>query len=149
MRDQIVVALDRKYGLERLDAVAVVERMHVELVPAVAPARAVVPPAAELEDGDRFVDPAQHRRAALEDLHPDARMVVIALENFARPVEVGVRVIPVTHLLDRQVKDRRVEAMPFAAKHGWLVRRRGMFSSSWPRASRTRRSRGGSKRSVR
>ena len=41
MREERVVALDRHHGFERLDAVAVVERADVELVPAVAPARPV------------------------------------------------------------------------------------------------------------
>ena len=79
----------------------------------------------------RLVDAAQHRVVALEHLHPHPWTIVVALENLARAIEIRIRVIPVTHFLDRQVEDCRVEAMPSVGKHGWLVRRRGMFSSSW------------------
>ena len=74
--EQRVVALDRHHGLPRLDLVAVVEGVHLELVPAGLPGAVAGAPAAALaQHGDRLVHAAEHRLVALEHLHEDARVV--------------------------------------------------------------------------
>src|SRR5665213_1533760 len=132
VREERVVAFDRHHRLERLDRITVVQRPHGQPVPALAP-RAVrrVAPAAQLEDRDRLVDPAQHRLIPLEHLHPHARMVGVLFEDLARPLEVDVRVVALAHLLDRQVEDRRVETTPLGGEHGTPLRGRGTKSSSY------------------
>ena len=103
VREQRVVALDVQDRLERLDPVAVVERVDGQLLPVVR---------AELEDRDRLVHSAQVRAVLLEDLHDDARMAPVLEQRVARVVEVGVGVVAGPHLLDRQVEDLGLEALP-------------------------------------
>ena len=100
--EQRVVALDRHHRLPRLDRVPVVEREDVEGIPVVR---------AELEDRDRLVHPAEHRRAALEHLHHDVRVAAVCEQRGARVVEVGVRVVALPHLLDREVEHARIEPL--------------------------------------
>ena len=69
VREARVVALDRQHRLERVDPVAVVERVDGQVVPVVR---------AELEHGDRLVDPAEVGVVLLEDLHHDPRVPVVA-----------------------------------------------------------------------
>ena len=104
MAEQGVVALDRHHRLPRLDRVAVVEREDLERVPVVG---------AELEDRDRLVHAAEHRRVALEDLHHDARVAAVGEQRRAGVVEVRVGVVALPHLLDGEVEHVRVE--PLAA----------------------------------
>ena len=104
--EERVVALDRHHGLPRLDPVAVVERVHGQRVPVVG---------AELEDRDRLVDAAEHRLVALEDLHHDARMALVAKQRLARVVEVGVGVVALPHLLDGEVEDLGREPLGLAS----------------------------------
>ena len=92
-------------GLERLDPVAVVERVDGQLLPVVR---------AELEDRDRLVHSAEVRAVLLEDLHHDARMSAVLEQRGARVVEVGVGVVAGPHLLDRQVEDLGLEALPLS-----------------------------------
>ena len=103
MREQRVVALDHHHGLPRLDPVAVVQRVHGQLIPVAG---------AELEDRDRFVDTAEHRAPPLEDLHQHARMAPVGEKRRAGVVEVRVRVVAAGHPLGRKVEDLRRE--PFA-----------------------------------
>ena len=112
VREERVVALDREHRLPRADLVALVERVHVELVPAGMPAAVLAPaPGAELEDRDRLVDAAEHRvLGALEDLHEHARVAAVVLEQPARVDEVGVRVVAVAHALHRQAEHARRQA---------------------------------------
>ena len=100
MRERRVVALDRHHRLVRLELVAVVERVHRQLVEAVG---------AELEDRDRLVHAAEIRVLLLEDLHHDLRVAAVLEQRRACVVEVRVRVPAGAHLLDRQVEDARVE----------------------------------------
>ena len=109
MGEQRVVALDREHGLHRRDLVALVERVHLERVPVAA---------AELEDRDRLVDPAQHRLALLEHLHRHARVAVALLEQAAREVEVGVRVVAGRDALGGEAKDARIQPRPAAGLGG-------------------------------
>ena len=102
VREEGVVALDRHHRLPRGDLVAVVERVHGQLVPVVG---------AELEDGDRLVHPAQHRVLLLEDLHDHPRVPAVLEQRLARVVEVDVGVVALPHLLDREVEDLRREAL--------------------------------------
>ncbi len=103
MRERRVVALDRHHRLVRLELVAVVERVHRQLVEAVG---------AELEDRDRLVHAAEVRVLLLEDLHHDLRVAAVLEQRRACVVEVRVRVPAGAHLLDRQVEDARVETRP-------------------------------------
>jgi hypothetical protein len=102
MREERVVALDREHRLERLDRVALGERVDLEVRPAALPAAVDVAPGALGEDGDRLVDPAEDRLLLLEDLHEDARVAILELEQLARQVEVLVGVVPLAHALDGQ-----------------------------------------------
>ena len=99
--EERVVPLDRHHRLPRGHIVAVVERVHRQLVPVVG---------AELEDGDRLVHPAEHRVLLLEDLHDHARVPPVPEQRLAGVVEVDVRVVALPHLLDRELEDLRREA---------------------------------------
>ena len=112
-RERRVVPFDLHDGLVRLDAVAVVERAHLELVELVG---------AELEDRDRLVHAAEPRVLLLEDLHDDARAPLVAQQRVARVVEVRVGVPAGAHLLDRQVEDLGLEPSSGRLRH---VRARG------------------------
>ena len=107
-----VVALDRHHGLPRLEAVAVAERVDGQAGPVVR---------AELEDRERLVHAAEHRLLALEDLHDDPRMAAVVEQRGAGVVEVRVAVVAVSHLLDREVEDRRVETRPRGRRVGVTV----------------------------
>ena len=108
--EQRVVALDRHHRLPRLDAVAVVERVHRELVPVVR---------AELEDRDRLVHAAEMRIPLLEHLHHDARMATVLQQRRARMVEVRIGVVALAHLLDGQIEHfgREPLVRPFLKSH--------------------------------
>ena len=101
--EERVVALDREHRLPRRDQVAVVQRAHLEVVVAVR---------AELQDRDRLVHPAEHRLLLLEHLQQHARVPPVREERRARVVEVGVRVVAVPDLLDRELEHLGVEAVP-------------------------------------
>ena len=108
--EQGVVALDRHHRLPGRGAVAVVERVHRELVPVVR---------AELEDRDRLVHPAEIRVPLLEHLHHDARPASVVQQRCPRMVEVRVGVVALAHLLDGQVEDSRAEAA--RAIRSWMA----------------------------
>ena len=109
--EQAVVALDRQHRLARRDPVALVQRVHLQLVPAGDPAAVrVVAAGAQLQDRDRLVDPAQQRVVLLEHLHRDVRMVVLGLEQLLGVDEVGVRVVALPDPLHRQAEDLGIEA---------------------------------------
>ena len=102
-----VVALDRHHGLPRLDRVALVQRVDLELLERVDPAPVLVSVAGALPDHrERLVDAAEDRLLALEHLHQHARVVAVLLEQRLGVVEVRVRVVAVADLLDRQPEDR-------------------------------------------
>ena len=112
MREQRIVAGDRHDRLARLDAVALVQRPDLELVPArreptVGPAA----PGALLQDRHRLVDAAEDRALLLEDLHEDLRPAPLRLEQVARQVEVLVGVVAGPELVDREAEDARVQAV--------------------------------------
>ncbi len=109
--EQGVVALDRHHGLVRRHLVALVQRAHLQLVPAELPAAAGIAPAGALaQDRDRLVDAAQHRFALLKDLRRDAWVQVLGLEQLLGLVEVRVAVVPVADPVDRQAEDLGLEA---------------------------------------
>jgi len=95
VREAAVVALDRHHRLPRLHLVALVERLHLEGAPVVG---------AELEDGDRLVDAAQHRVLLLEDLHHHMGMLVLPFEQLLGEIEVRVRVITGADAIDRKAE---------------------------------------------
>ena len=111
VREQRVVALDLQHGLPRRDLVALVERPHLELVPAGLPAAVRAAPGALLEDRDRLIDPAEDRAALLEDLHQDARVAALALEQLLREVEVSVAVVALAEALDGETEHIRVQPL--------------------------------------
>ena len=90
-----VVALDRHHGLPRLEAVAVAERVDGQAGPVVR---------AKLKDRERLVHAAERRLLALEDLHRDPRMAAVVEQRGAGVVEVRVAVVPVSHLLNREMR---------------------------------------------
>ena len=112
--EQGVVALDRHHRLPRLDRC---RRRG-------APRRRAQSQSCEqsFEDRDRLVHAAEHRAAALEHLHQDARVTAVGEQRGARVVEVGIRVVALPHLLDRQVEHARVEPLVRAALDGRLMR---------------------------
>ena len=122
--EQAVVALDRQHGLPRRDRVALVQRADLELLEAVDPAAVGAAAAGRLlEHRDRLVDPAEHRLPALEHLHQHVRVAVVGLEQRLRVVEVGVGVVAVADLLDRQAEGRRGEPLSLGQRHGRAVSR--------------------------
>ena len=58
---------------------AAAERVDLELIPPRHPRAVLLVARAQLEDGDRFIDAAEHRVALLEDLHGHARVVTLGL----------------------------------------------------------------------
>ena len=74
-------------------------------------------PGALLEHGDRLVDAAEDRLLLLEDLHEDARVVALEIEQVARQVEVLVGVVALAHALDGQA-ERPVEGQ---ARHAVIL----------------------------
>ena len=116
-----VVALDRHHGLPRGDLVALVQRLDLEVLPAVDPQVALVVAGALLEHRDRLVDPAEDRLLALEDLHQHPRVVAVGLQQLLGQVEVRVGVVAVADLLHRQAEDGRRQAHALADGH--LTRR--------------------------
>ena len=118
MGEERVVALDRHHRLARHQAVALVQGVHDELVPAGHPLAIHVAPGTELEDRERLVDPAQDRLALLEDLHRDVRVLALVLEQLLGEHEVGVGVVPVADALDRQPEDVGVQPRGDRRGHG-------------------------------
>ena len=116
MGEARVVALDPQHGLVRVDRVAVVERVHGQVVPVVG---------AELQHRDRLVDPAEVRVPLLEDLHHHARAAVVADQDLARVVEVRVGVVALPHLLDRELED--LGRKPLTALSGYVGGSTGHF----------------------
>jgi hypothetical protein len=116
--EQRVVALDRHHGLPRRDLVALVQRVHLEPIPAVLP-RAVGAAAAGAlaQHRDRLVDAAEDRVLALEDLHQDARVAALELERRLRVVEVDVGVVALADLLDGEPEDLRGQARALGDAH--------------------------------
>jgi hypothetical protein len=116
--EQRVIALDRHHRLPRPDLVALVQRVHLELLPAVLP-RAVRAAAAgaQAQDRDRLVDPAQDRLLALEHLHQDPRLTALQLQRRLRVVEVDVGVVALADLLHGQAKRIRGQALAFGDSH--------------------------------
>ncbi len=105
-----VVALDRQHRLPPRQLVAVVERAHVELVPAVHPHPLVtfrdVAPRAQPQDGQRLVHPPEDRAVGLlEDLHGHAGVQVLGLEHALGAVEVGVGVVALPQPVDGEGED--------------------------------------------
>src|SRR3954466_15833054 len=111
MGEQVVGALDRHDGLEGLDLVALVERVHDEVVPAVLPAVVVVAAGAELEDRDRLVDPAAGRVILLEKPHGPQRAVPATPRQLLPELQGGVRVVALADALDGQAEDGWVETL--------------------------------------
>jgi hypothetical protein len=108
MGKERVVALDGQHGLPRGDRVALVERVHLELVPAVDPRAVRGAPAAALpEDRERLVDAAEQRVLALEHLHQHPGVESPRLQQPLGGVEVRVGVVALADLLDRQAERRR------------------------------------------
>ncbi len=113
MREQAVVPLDRHHRLPRRDRVALVQRVHLELIPPRHPATVRAEAAGgELQDRDRLVDPAQQRLLLLEDLQHHPRVVVDILEQPLGVDEVRVRVIALAQPLDWQPEDVGLETDP-------------------------------------
>src|SRR4029079_18137407 len=86
--------------------------MDCERVPVVA---------AEREDRDGLVHPAEHRLVLLEDLHDDPRMPTVGEQRLAREVEVDVAVVALPHLLHGEVEDlwgKPLSACPLHAPGG-------------------------------
>jgi hypothetical protein len=108
MGEEGVVAGDRKHRLPRLDPVAVVQRVHLELLPSVR---------AELQDGDCLVHAAEERALLLEDLHEDAGSRVLGEQRVPCVVEVRVGVVPGPHLLDRQLEHPGIEPLARPLAH--------------------------------
>ena len=116
--EQRVVALDRHHRLPRLDLVALVQRVDLELVPAVLPRAVGAPPPGALpEHRERLVDPAEDRVLALEDLHQHARVAIVELERRLRVVEVDVGVVALADLLDGQAEHVRCEPLALGDAH--------------------------------
>ena len=125
VREQRIVARDRHDRLVRLDAVALVQRPDLELVPgrrALPAGRAA--PGALLQDRDRLVDAAQDRALLLEDLHEDLRTAALRLEQVARQVEVLVGVVAGPELVHREAEDAGVQAVAHG-RHRRIVGGRG------------------------
>ena len=137
VRKARVVALDRQYGLVRLDRIAIVERVDGQVVPVVR---------AELEHGDRLVDPAEVRVLLLKGLHDDPRVAPVAQEHLPRVVEVGVGVVALPHLLDGELEDLRREPLSSSPLHLPLSPAR---DSARARPRRPRAARGSARRSPR
>ena len=106
-----VVALDRHHALPRLDLVAVIERMDLEVLPTRLPSTVVAHQASTLaQRRDCLVNATEHRGEALEDLHHDARPVVVSLQHLLRVIEIRVGVVARTNLVDRKVEHFRRQA---------------------------------------
>ena len=115
MGEQRVVALDRHDGLIGRDLVGLVERVHVEVLPAVAPAPVHVLTRAAAHDRERLVDAAEQRLLLLEHLHQDARAMLLGLEQLLGEVEVRIRVVALADTNLREPEDRGVEPV---SRHG-------------------------------
>ena len=100
MDEVIVGSLDLEDDVPRFDRVAVVQRPNPERRPVVA---------AQLENCDRLVDPAEECLALAEHLHGDAGRVPIGDQQVAGAHEVLVAIVPRAHPLDGEVEDRRIE----------------------------------------
>ena len=91
VREEGVVAFHGHNRLPRLDRIPLVQGTDLDLVPAVAPPAPRLQAArAPAQHGDRLVDAPENRGLALEDLHEDARMVILGFEQGARVREVRV-----------------------------------------------------------
>src|SRR5207302_9906178 len=101
MSERVVWPLDEEHRLPRLDLVAVVQGVHLELVPLGR---------AELEDGDRLVDAAEEGVRLAEHLHGHAGAMVVLEEQLPRADEVLIRVVPLPHSLDGEVENRGMES---------------------------------------
>jgi len=101
-REGIVRPLDEQHRLPRIDLVAVIQRVHDQLVPALG---------AQLEDRDRLVDAPQVGVRFAEYLHRHARPVLVFAQQVARADEVFVGVVALPHFVDGQVEDRRIETL--------------------------------------
>src|SRR5439155_13085936 len=67
---------------------------------------------AELENRDRLVHPAEKCVLLLEHLHDNPGTSPVPQKGRARMLEIRVGVVPLTHLLHREVEDLRRQ--PFA-----------------------------------
>ena len=66
---------------------------------------------AELEDGDRLIHPADHGLLLLEHLHQRLGVAIIGAQHIDRAIEIDVAVIAFADSLDRESKDRRIQAL--------------------------------------
>ena len=108
MGEEAVVALDRQHRLPGLDPVALRERRHPQIRPAVAPAAVRRPPArAEIEDRQRLVDPAEQAAVLGKGLHRHPRVTTLGFEQLLGEDEVGVRVVAGADFPDREPEDLR------------------------------------------
>jgi len=98
--ERVVRPLDEEHRLPRLDLVAVIQGVHLELVPLGG---------AQLEDGDRLVDAAEKGVRFAEHLHGHAGAMAVLEEQLPRSDEVLIRVVPLPHALDGEVEDRGME----------------------------------------
>ena len=99
--ESVVRPLDQHHRFPRLDLVAIMERVHGEVLPLHR---------AELEDRDRLVHAPQEGVRLAEDLHRDAGSVSVGEEDLAGTDEILIRVVPRPHLVDGEVEDRGVQA---------------------------------------
>ena len=105
-----IVALDDQHGVPRLDPVALVERVHLQGGEVVA---------AQLEQGDRLVDPAQPPAALGGQLPRDACGASLGAQRATAAVEVGVAVETGADLLHRQRELRRIDPLASSCSHRW------------------------------
>src|SRR5207247_10054023 len=79
---------------------------------------------AELEHGDRLVDPAEHGVVLLEDLHEHARAMPLGLQERLRVVEVSVGVIALADLVRGEAEHVGREALAGRSdRHEWSLGR--------------------------
>ena len=103
--EQRVVALDRHHRLPRRDLVALVQRAHLELVPARIQSPSGARRPEHCEHRDRLVDAAEHRGSFWKTCMTTCGWWPSLLEQPLGVVEVRVGVVAVADPLDGQAED--------------------------------------------
>ncbi len=118
-----VVAADQHHRLVGLDLVALVQRLHLQLRPAVLPGAPLAPPRAFAQDRDRLVDPAEQPMVLGEALHRHLRSPPFGFQQLLGEDEIGVRVVAGADFLQRQAEGRRrLAPFPVARRLGGHLR---------------------------